>query len=124
MAETTENTGTPAPAPTAPAAPAMSTAPAPSGPGPRPRGERPEGRRGRYGGPRPPRVCPFCSQKVKQIDYKQADQLRRFLTERGKIKARRKIGTCAKHQRRLSMAIKRARHIALLPFSTEQARGE
>ncbi len=122
MAETTENTGTPAPAPTAPAAPAPQ---APFGPGPRGRGERPEGgRRGRYGGPRPPRQCPFCSQKVKQIDYKQADQLRRFLTERGKIKARRKIGTCAKHQRRLSMAIKRARHIALLPFSTEQARGE
>ncbi len=122
MAETIENTGTPAPAPTAPATPAAPTA---SGPGPRGRGERPEGgRRGRYGGPRPPRVCPFCSQKVKQIDYKQADQLRRFLTERGKIKARRKVGTCAKHQRRLAMAIKRARHIALLPFSTEQARGE
>ncbi len=124
MAETTENHGTPAPAPTAPAAPAASSAPAPSGPGYRGRGERPEGRRGRYGGPRPPRMCPFCAQKVKQIDYKQADQLRRFLTERGKIKARRKIGTCAKHQRRLAMAIKRARHIALLPFSTEQARGE
>ncbi len=122
MAETIENTGTPAPAPTAPATPAAPTA---SGPGPRGRGERPEGgRRGRYGGPRPPRVCPFCAQKVKQIDYKQADQLRRFLTERGKIKARRKVGTCAKHQRRLAMAIKRARHIALLPFSTEQARGE
>jgi small subunit ribosomal protein S18 len=50
--------------------------------------------------------------------------LRRYLTERGKIKARRKIGTCAKHQRRLSLAIKRARHIALLPFTAAQARGE
>jgi small subunit ribosomal protein S18 len=61
---------------------------------------------------------------VKYIDYKQADQLRRYLTERGKIKARRKIGTCAKHQRRLSLAIKRARHVALLPFTSEQARGD
>jgi small subunit ribosomal protein S18 len=61
---------------------------------------------------------------VKNIDYKQGDQLRRYLTERGKIKARRKIGTCAKHQRRLALAIKRARHIALLPFTASQARGE
>lgn len=95
----------------------------PSGP---PRG-RPGGdgpRRGRYSGPRPPKVCPFCSAKVKYIDYKSGDALRRYLTERGKIKARRKIGTCAKHQRRLSLAIKRARHIALLPFTASQARGE
>ena len=90
------------------------------------RGPRPErgSRRGRYGGPRPPKVCPFCSQKVKYIDYKMADQLRRYLTDHGKIKARRKIGTCAKHQRRLAVAIKRARHVALLPFTTESARGE
>ncbi|MBI4789931.1 MAG: 30S ribosomal protein S18 [Chloroflexi bacterium] len=108
------------PSSNAPAAPARE----PSGPGPR--RERPEGGRGRgrFSGPRPPKVCPFCSAKVKYIDYKQGDQLRRYLTERGKIKARRKIGTCAKHQRRLSLAIKRARHIALLPFTASQARGD
>lgn len=124
MPETNEHTPA-APAPSAPAAPAApaSSAPAPSGP-PRGRPDREGGRRGRYGGPRPPKVCPFCSQKVKYIDFKQADQLRRFLTERGKIKARRKVGTCAKHQRRLALAIKRARHVALLPFTNEQARGD
>jgi small subunit ribosomal protein S18 len=111
--------------------PAASTAPSPrpaqsEGPrGPRPeRTERNGQRRGRFSGPRPPRFCPFCAQKVKYIDYKTADQLRRYLTDKGKIKARRKIGTCAKHQRRLALAIKRARHVALLPFSTESTRGE
>ncbi len=119
MAENTPNTNAPAPAPAAP--PARE-----SGPSGGPRRERPEGgpRRGRYSGPRPPKTCPFCSAKVKYIDYKQGDQLRRYLTERGKIKARRKIGTCAKHQRRLALAIKRARHIALLPFTASQARGD
>jgi len=81
-------------------------------------------RTGRFTGPRPPRTCPFCTQKVKTIDYKQADQLRRYLTDHSKIKARRKIGTCAKHQRLLAIAIKRARHVALLPFQTESTRGE
>ncbi len=81
-------------------------------------------RGGRFGGPRPPRVCPFCVQKVKVIDYKQADALRRYLTDHGKIKARRKVGTCAKHQRALAVAIKRARHVALLPFASESMRGE
>ncbi|MBI5653352.1 MAG: 30S ribosomal protein S18 [Chloroflexi bacterium] len=95
---------------------------------------RGEGRGGRQGGgglrrnprfgPRPARVCPFCAQKVKYIDFKAADQLRRYLTDRGKIKARRKIGTCSKHQRRLAIAIKRARHIALLPFVSEVSRGD
>jgi small subunit ribosomal protein S18 len=59
---------------------------------------------------------------VSDIDYKKVDELRYYLTERGKIKPRRKNGTCAKHQRRLAMAIKRARHLALLPFTTEGAR--
>ncbi|MBI5034394.1 MAG: 30S ribosomal protein S18 [Chloroflexi bacterium] len=92
----------------------------------RPSGPRPGGQRrgGRFSGPRPPRTCPFCTQKAKIIDYKQADQLRRYLTDHGKIKARRKVGTCAKHQRLLATAIKRARHIALLPFVTESTRGE
>jgi small subunit ribosomal protein S18 len=61
------------------------------------------------------KVCKFCTQKLK-IDYKDADVLRRFITERGKILPRRITGTCAKHQRSLAVSIKRARIIALLPF--------
>ncbi|MDR0387535.1 MAG: 30S ribosomal protein S18 [Treponema sp.] len=61
------------------------------------------------------KVCKFCTQKLK-IDYKDADVLRRFITDRGKILPRRITGTCAKHQRALAVAIKRARIIALLPF--------
>ncbi|MDR2403429.1 MAG: 30S ribosomal protein S18 [Spirochaetaceae bacterium] len=64
------------------------------------------------------KVCKFCTQKLK-IDYKDADVLRRFITERGKILPRRITGTCAKHQRALALAIKRARIIALLPFVAE-----
>jgi len=60
--------------------------------------------------------------KVTHIDYKQADVLRRFLTERGKIRPRRQTGTCATHQRQLALAIKRARHLALLPFVVEPMR--
>lgn len=62
------------------------------------------------------KVCVFCRDKVTDIDYKQANALRSFLTDRGKIQPRRRTGTCAKHQRQLSLAIKRARHLALLPF--------
>jgi small subunit ribosomal protein S18 len=84
-----------------------------------------QGRRpSRFQGPRPPRVCPFCTQKTKTIDYKNVEMLRRYLNDHGKIKPRRKVGTCARHQRVLSAAIKRARHIALLPFVTESTRGE
>ena len=79
---------------------------------------------GRFQGPRPPRVCPFCAQKAKTIDYKSVEMLRRYLTDHGKIKPRRKVGTCARHQRMLSAAIKRARHVALMPFATEATRGE
>ena len=61
------------------------------------------------------KVCRFCANKAK-IDYKDADSLRRFTTERGKILPRRITGTCAKHQRELAGAIKRARSICLLPF--------
>jgi small subunit ribosomal protein S18 len=64
------------------------------------------------------KVCKFCVQKLK-IDYKEADVLRRFITERGKILPRRITGTCAKHQRALALAIKQARSIALLPFVAE-----
>jgi len=64
------------------------------------------------------KICKFCAQKLK-IDYKEADTLRRFITERGKILPRRITGTCAKHQRALALAIKQARSIALLPYVAE-----
>ena len=64
------------------------------------------------------KVCRFCTQKLK-IDYKDSDTLRRFITDRGKILPRRITGTCAKHQRTLALAIKRARVIATLPFVAE-----
>lgn len=65
-----------------------------------------------------PRVCQFCSEKS-SIDYKNSDLLRRFITETGKIRPRRQTGTCAKHQRELARAVKKARHLALLPFTGE-----
>lgn len=65
------------------------------------------------------KVCNFCVDKVDGIDYKDAAKLRRFITERGKILPRRISGTCAKHQRQLTVAIKRARNIALLPFTAD-----
>ncbi len=77
--------------------------------------------RGRFGR-RSRKVCAFCLDKVKDIDYKEVNMLRRYLTDRGKIKARRKTGTCAKHQRRLAVAIKRARYLALLPYTAEHVR--
>ncbi len=92
---------------------------------------------GSFGGPRPgpggpggadrtkrrsrfiPRrkVCQFCVDKVDVIDYKDFRKLGRYISERGKIEPRRKTGTCSKHQRTLTVALKRARHIALLPFT-------
>ena len=66
-----------------------------------------------------PKICQFCADKNIAIDYKQSDMLRRFVSEDGKIRPRRQTGTCAKHQRELANAIKRARHIALLPFVGE-----
>ena len=62
------------------------------------------------------KVCSFCRDKVKEIKYKDPVQLRPFISDRGKIQPRRKTGTCAKHQRILAVAIKRARHLALLPY--------
>ena len=67
-------------------------------------------------------MCNFCVEHIDYIDYKKPDALRRYLSDRSKIKARRKTGVCAKHQRRLAIAIKRARHLALLPFSSDQYR--
>lgn len=65
------------------------------------------------------KVCVFCQEKVEAIDYKDVARLRKFITEGGKIVPRRMSGTCAKHQRELSKAIKRARVAALLPFKGE-----
>ncbi|MBQ2943054.1 MAG: 30S ribosomal protein S18 [Clostridia bacterium] len=65
------------------------------------------------------KVCQFCADKVEFIDYKDVAKLRRFVSERAKILPRRITGTCAKHQRELTVAIKRARHIALIPYSAE-----
>lgn len=69
-----------------------------------------------------PRVCQFCTDHSTTIDYKQTDLLRRYIQEDGKIRPRRQTGACAKHQREIARAIKRARHLALLPFSGETLR--
>ena len=65
------------------------------------------------------KVCEFCENKIEHIDYKQAEVLKRYISERGKILPRRVKGTCAKHQRQLTSAIKIARNIALLPFTND-----
>ena len=74
---------------------------------------RPRGRKPRR------KVCQFCVEKVQHIDYKDVNRLRRFTSERGKILPRRISGACAKHQRELNTAIKRARQVALLPYVTD-----
>lgn len=85
------------------------------------RGSRSEDRprqRGRWSRQPRRRFCGFCVDKT-TIDYKDHEVLRRYINEYGRIKPRRQTGTCAKHQRKLSVAIKRARHLALLPFVVE-----
>ena len=86
------------------------------------RGGRDSGDRDGRGGGRPRRgrrkVC-ACADKVEHIDYKDIPRLRKFVTERGKILPKRMSGNCAAHQRELTIAIKRARHLALLPFAGE-----
>jgi small subunit ribosomal protein S18 len=78
------------------------------------------------GGPRRfftrPKECQFCSEKNTTIDYKNVELLRRFITDESKIRPRRQTGTCAKHQRELAVAIKRARHLALIPFKGDVLR--
>jgi small subunit ribosomal protein S18 len=69
-----------------------------------------------------PKVCSFCVEHIDYIDYKEVSRLRRFLSESGKILPRRRTGTCAKHQRPLTAALKRARAIALLPYWAETVR--
>lgn len=81
------------------------------------RGERGDRRGGQRRGRR--KVCAFCVDKADHIDYKDISKLRRFMTDRAKIMPRRMTGTCAHHQRMLTQAIKRARHVALLPFVNE-----
>ena len=83
------------------------------------RSSRPSSR-GRFG--RRPRVCQFCADQTKTLGYKQTDILRRFVTDQGKIRGRRETGTCAKHQRMVARAVKRARHMALLSFAGESHR--
>lgn len=69
-----------------------------------------------------PRVCQFCTDHNVVLDYKQAELLRRYVTDDGKIRPRRQTGACAKHQREIARTIKRARHLALLPFTGERVR--
>jgi small subunit ribosomal protein S18 len=80
-------------------------------------GGRGGGGKRRGGGGRRKRVCRFCADKSLRIDYKDPYSLRYFITDRGRIVPRRISGTCAKHQRRVSQAIKRARNVALMPFT-------
>lgn len=79
---------------------------------------RPSYRGGRRGGSK---ACAFCAEKIDSIDYKDVALLSNYVSERGRILPRRRTGCCAKHQRRLSVAIKRARHLALLPFTAQHA---
>ncbi len=89
--------------------------PASSRGGPRKNSKRPSWRSGGQGSQRR-RYCYFCKEKIDQIDYKNYNQLKRFVSDRGKIRARRVTGTCRRHQRQLAIAIKRAREMALLPY--------
>jgi small subunit ribosomal protein S18 len=89
-----------------------------------PRDGAPGGRGGRGRDFRSRRkVCAFCVDHVREIDYKDVSRLRRYLSDRGKIEPRRKTGTCAKHQRRLGVALKNARHMALMPYTASHIRG-
>ena len=69
------------------------------------------------------RVCIMCADKMKVVDYKDVGLLRRFVSDRGRIETRRRSNCCAKHQRALAQAIKRARHLALLPYTADHIRG-
>ena len=68
------------------------------------------------------RVCTFCKDKIPGADYKDFNFLRRFVSDRGRIESRRKSGACAKHQRSVARAIKRARHLALIPYTADHIR--
>lgn len=137
MAQTNETDAGPAVAPAADAGPTAPAEGMAEGPPRVDRGPRREGFREGFRGGRDRdgeggrggrdfrarrKVCAFCVEKAKEIDYKDIPRLRRFLSDRGKIEPRRRTGTCAKHQRRLSVALKRARVMALLPYTGEHLR--
>jgi small subunit ribosomal protein S18 len=84
---------------------------------------RPTRRRDKKGGPGSGRrkPCPYCKEKIEQVDYKDVGALRRFISERGKIRSRRITGACRRHQSQVARAIKRARELALLPYAAEPA---
>ena len=84
---------------------------------------RPTRRRDKKGGPGSGRrkPCPYCKEKIDQVDYKDLGALRRFISERGKIRSRRITGACRRHQNQVATAIKRARELALLPYVAEPA---
>ena len=100
--------------------PVLSDAPRPAdtprSPMAAPDGDRPRRRGGRR------RYCVMCADKMKSVDYKDVAFLRRYLSERARIETRRKSSCCAKHQRALARAIKRARHLALLPYTADHMR--
>ena len=83
---------------------------------------RPTRRREKRGGPGSGRrkPCPFCRDKVEQVDYKDVGTLRRFISDRGKIRSRRITGACRRHQNQIARAVKRARELALLPYAADQ----
>lgn len=81
------------------------------------RSDRPQRQQRRYFPRR--RVCAFCVEHVKQVDYKDVNVLQRYVTDQGKIRGRRQTGNCGRHQRQVSRAIKRARQLALLPYGHE-----
>ncbi|MCQ2456355.1 MAG: 30S ribosomal protein S18 [Clostridia bacterium] len=83
------------------------------------RSERPQRPAQKGGNRRRKKVCQFCADKIDFIDYKDTTRLRKYVSERAKILPRRISGTCAKHQRQLTLAIKRARQVALLPYISD-----
>ena len=82
------------------------------------RNRRPVRRREKRGGPGSGRrkPCPYCKDKIDQVDYKDIDGLRRFISEKGKMRSRRITGACRRHQNQIATAVKRARELALLPY--------
>jgi small subunit ribosomal protein S18 len=83
---------------------------------PRPREGTPRKRTGAASGPIRKRSCYFCKEKIDEVDYKNYNQLRRYISEKGKIRSRRISGACRRHQRQVAVAVKRAREMALLPY--------
>ncbi len=87
------------------------------------RNRRPVRRRDKRGGPGSGRrkPCPYCKDKIEQVDYKDVDGLRRFISDKGKMRSRRITGACRRHQSQIARAVKRARELALLPYVSESS---